>query len=87
MEWQELWGIKSAGTRSKEMEEVVVGVIISGPTSIMKKAPKEESGTAEAADLFIAVSFARGRACSYQQSARCCLRTVSAVLCCAAGRS
>jgi len=42
MEWQDLWGIKSAGTRSKEMEEVVVGVLISHRTSIMKKAPKEE---------------------------------------------
>jgi len=42
MEWQDLWGIKSAGTRSKEMEEVVVGVVVSRQTSIMKKAPKEE---------------------------------------------
>jgi len=42
MEWQDLWGIKSAGTRSKEMEEVVVGVLISRRTSIMKKASKEE---------------------------------------------
>jgi len=39
MKWQNLWGIKSAGTRSKEIEEVVV---ISRQTSIMKKAPKEE---------------------------------------------
>jgi len=42
MEWQDLWGIKSAGTRSKEMEEVVVGVLISRRTSIMKMAPKEK---------------------------------------------
>jgi len=42
MEWQDLWIIKSAGTRSKEMEKVVVGVLTSRRTSIMKKAPKEE---------------------------------------------
>jgi len=29
MEWQDLWGIKSAGTRLKESEEVVVGVFFS----------------------------------------------------------
>jgi len=42
MEWQDLWGIKSAGTRWKEMEEVVVGVLISRQISIMKKATKEQ---------------------------------------------
>jgi len=42
MEWQDLWEIKSAGTISKETEEVVMGVLISRRTSIMKKAPKEE---------------------------------------------
>jgi len=42
IEWQNLWGIKCAGTRSKEMEEVVVGVLISRRTSTMKKAPKDE---------------------------------------------
>jgi len=42
MEWQDLWGIKGADTRSKEMEEVVVGVLISHRTSIMKKTTKEE---------------------------------------------
>jgi len=40
MEWQDLWGIKSAGTRWKQMEKVVVGVLISCRTSTMKKAPK-----------------------------------------------
>jgi len=44
----DLWGIKSTGTRSKEMEEVDVGVLISCQTSIMKKAPREEEETAEA---------------------------------------
>jgi len=39
MEWQDLWGIKST---AQEMEEVVVGVLISRRTSVMKKAPKEE---------------------------------------------
>jgi len=42
MEWQNLWGTKSAGTKSKEMDKVVMGVLISHRTSIMKKIPKEE---------------------------------------------
>jgi len=41
MEWQDLWGIESAGTRLKEMEEVIMGVLVSRRTSIMKKATKE----------------------------------------------
>jgi len=55
MEWQDLWGTKGTGTRSKEMEEVVVGVLISHRTSIMKKAPKEEAARDESPDMMLYV--------------------------------